>query len=170
MLQFPQVWDGYGCEKACSRDHPMLYVHALSSNTWALRQSKCATFEAPFMFLLVGRERALLIDTGDVDNDGELVSCLRTLTQKKPLIVAHTHRHTDHVKGDDLILRTIPSSSLLEQAPVAGIELGDRLVEVIEAGSGHSAHDVCFLDVSTRTLFTGDVLYPGYLYIRSIER
>src|ERR1700693_3018281 len=43
-----------------------LEVHAYHLQTFILRENLCATFEAPFMCLLIGSARALLIDTGDV--------------------------------------------------------------------------------------------------------
>lgn len=44
--------------------------------------------------------------------------------------------------------------------------MGDRQVQVVSAGSGHSDWDMCYLDSHTGLLFVGDILYPGYLYIR----
>ena len=43
-----------------------LQVHPYNPQTFILRENLCATFEGPFMYLLVGSTRALLIDTGDV--------------------------------------------------------------------------------------------------------
>lgn len=39
-------------------------MHAYSEHTVILRQNKSVHFEAPFLFLLFGNERALLLDTG----------------------------------------------------------------------------------------------------------
>jgi hydroxyacylglutathione hydrolase len=43
-----------------------LQVHAYDPQTFILRQSPCAHFEANFLYLLVGSDKALLIDTGAV--------------------------------------------------------------------------------------------------------
>jgi hypothetical protein len=43
-----------------------LQVHRYESQTFILRQSPCADFEANFIYLLIGSEKALLIDTGAV--------------------------------------------------------------------------------------------------------
>lgn len=48
---------------ALSADPP-LQVYAYDKDTYILRQSKCTHFEAPFLYLLFGTEKALLIDTG----------------------------------------------------------------------------------------------------------
>lgn len=135
---------------------------------WALRQDKCATFEAPFLFLLVGSQRALLIDAGDLDSDAALLQALDALVPPGlPLLCVSTHPHSDHVAGFGF-LRSRRHTEVLEMAPEGGsLDLGGgRVVEVFAAGSGHSDRDVCFLDVVNRLLFTGDVLYPGYLYVR----
>lgn len=40
---------------------------------------------------------------------------------------------------------------------------------VISCGHGHSDDDFAFLYEGARLLFTGDVLYPGYLYCRNLD-
>src|SRR4051812_32888557 len=47
---------------------PSLQVHEYNAQTFILRENLCATFEAPFMYLLIGSSKALLIDTGDVED------------------------------------------------------------------------------------------------------
>ena len=41
-----------------------LQVQQYDSQTFILRQSPCADFEANFIYLLIGSDKALLIDTG----------------------------------------------------------------------------------------------------------
>src|SRR6266513_3967416 len=43
-----------------------LQVHTYEPQTFILRQSPCANFEANFLYLLLGSDKALLIDTGAV--------------------------------------------------------------------------------------------------------
>jgi hypothetical protein len=45
---------------------PDVQVRALDETTFVLRQSMSRTFEAPFLYLLLGGDRALLLDTGAV--------------------------------------------------------------------------------------------------------
>src|ERR1700722_3849594 len=76
-------------------------------HTLILREGLCATFEAPFMYLLIGSSKALLIDTGDVE-DPQKIALATTVNQqltgngseRLPLLVVHTHRHLDHRAGD----------------------------------------------------------------------
>ena len=60
--------------------HPQtpLQVHRYNAQTFILREGLCATFEAPFMYLLVGSTRALMIDTGDVA-DPKVMPLARTV-------------------------------------------------------------------------------------------
>src|SRR5215207_9013437 len=87
----------------------VLQVHQAAPGTWLLRQGKANNFEAPFMVLLAGKERALLLDTGAKPGAGgalplraEVDRLLSTWAGGKPmpLIVAHTHGHGDHHFGD----------------------------------------------------------------------
>jgi hypothetical protein len=58
-------WDE-GAMDCKTHSQPPLQVHAYNAQTFILRENLCATFEAPFMNLLTGSSRAMLIDTGDV--------------------------------------------------------------------------------------------------------
>src|SRR5690242_7828312 len=43
---------------------PPVQVHAYDPHTYLLRQSKGTNYEAPFLYLLFGNARAVLLDTG----------------------------------------------------------------------------------------------------------
>ena len=43
-------------------------MHRYNAQTYILRESLCATYEAPFIYLLIGKTKGLLIDTGAVAN------------------------------------------------------------------------------------------------------
>jgi hydroxyacylglutathione hydrolase len=84
-----------------------LQIHKYEPQTFILRQSPCASFEANFIYLLIGSDKALLIDTGAVA-DPKAMPVAKTVLEllpnkdhkKLPLLVAHTHRHLDHRAGD----------------------------------------------------------------------
>lgn len=61
-----------GAANCKSNSQPPLQVHRYNSETFIFRENLCSTFEAPFMYLLIGSSRALLIDTGDVEEASKM--------------------------------------------------------------------------------------------------
>lgn len=128
------------------------------------------------MYLLEGKEAALLIDTAY--GFGNLRAVVEKLTDK-PIQVVNTHGHLDHVgsngewekvymhtraiidmatlQGGPCDISTLPypdyEKALIEEGVL--FELGDRTIEVIDI-SAHSNGSLAFLDSSHRLLFTGD--------------
>ena len=56
----------HGVRRWSRASEPPVQVHAHDEHTVILRQSKGTDFEAPFLYLLFGQDRALLLDTGAV--------------------------------------------------------------------------------------------------------
>jgi hydroxyacylglutathione hydrolase len=164
---------------------PPLETHAIATGTYILRESLCATYEAPFMYLLIGSARAMLIDDGDVADPAQVPLAQTVLgllpgtgTSRLPLLVVHTHRHLDH-RAADAQFASMPNVEVvgydLESVKrfyhftawpdgVAQIELGDRTVDVIPT-PGHNETHVSFYDRNTALFFSGDFLLPGRLLI-----
>ena len=102
----PAEWN-IGAKDCSASPQPPLQVHTYEPQTFILRQSPCASFEANFIYLLIGSDKALLIDTGAVA-DSQAMPLAKTIMEllpdkdgkKLPLVVAHTHRHLDHRAGD----------------------------------------------------------------------
>src|SRR6266496_3454743 len=96
-----------GASDCSATPQEALQVHQYEPQTFILRQSPCADFEANFIYLLIGSDKALLIDTGAVA-DPKAMPLAKTILEllpdkggkKLPLLVAHTHRHLDHRAGD----------------------------------------------------------------------
>ena len=164
---------------------PPLEVHRYNAQTFILRESLCSTFEAPFMYLLIGSGRALLIDTGDVADPSRvpLAKMVTTLlpgagSTKLPLLVVHTHRHLDHRAGDPQLahlpnvqvvgydLASVQAYYRFNDWPngLEHIDLGDRQVDVMPT-PGHNETEVSFYDGKTGLFFSGDFLLPGRLLI-----
>ena len=173
----------HGHRRGDRRTDPPFQVRRVrpgDDTTFVARQSKDLTYEAPFLHLLVGTERALLLDTGAVaDPDRCSVRDLvdELLPSGLPLLVAHTHGHGDHVAGDAQ-LADRPDTVVIgrdEAAAVAGwgftawpdevvtLDLGGRPLAVTGI-PGHHPTSVAVHDPHTRTLYTGDSAYPGRLY------
>lgn len=109
--RLPAVWI-HGAPPGARSHDPPIQVHRHDEHTVVLRQSKAVTYEAPFLFLLFGNDRALLLDSGDVADPArmplrETVDALveNWLTahprDRYELVVAHSHAHGDHVRGDE---------------------------------------------------------------------
>ena len=61
-----------GAKDCTATPQAPLQVHTYEPQTFILRQSPCATFEANFLYLLIGSDKALLIDTGAVADPKEM--------------------------------------------------------------------------------------------------
>jgi len=171
--------------KDCTKDpQPPIQVHRYNAETFILRENLCATYEAPFIYLLIGKTKALLIDTGAVA-DAKTMPLAQTVTSllanagsKLPLMVVHTHGHLDHRSGDDQFraipdvevvptdLESVKSRFGLTDWPnsIGQIDLGDRVIDVIPT-PGHYRSHVAFYDRQTGLFFSGDFLLPGRLLI-----
>lgn len=158
---------------------PDWQVHEYNASFYILRESGCINYEKPFLYLIFGRDRALLVDTGAGDaNTAAFVERLLARRGKVPLVVAHSHGHGDHVAGDaafqkmDGVTFVAATVEAEQQAfgiakwpqDVGGIDLGDRVIDVIPIPGHHPAH-VAYYDRRTGILLTGDHLYPGRLYV-----
>lgn len=178
-----------GAADCGANPQPPIQVHPYNAQTFILRESLCATFEAPFIYLLVGSTRALLIDTGDVA-DPKLMPLAQTVLgllpgegrSKLPLIVVHTHRHMDHRAGDPQFehlagVQVVPA--YLEDVQkyfgfsdwpngLAQVDLGNRTVDVMPV-PGHNAAHVAFYDRSTGLFISGDFFLPGRLLIEDTD-
>ena len=174
-----------GAEDCEPATEPAIQVHQYEPQTIILRQSFCANFEAPLLYLLIGDDEALLIDTGATE-DAAAMPLAKTVMDllpgkgegKIPLLVLHTHGHRDHRAADAQFaavtgvvvvppeVEDLRTALNLPQWPegVAHIELGGRTVEVI-AAPGHQPAHLIFYDTRTALLFTGDFLLPGRLMV-----
>lgn len=166
-------------------DESQVQVQRIDADTFVIRQSVRTNFEAPFLYLLFGRDRALLIDSGagglairpTVDR---LIADWRARNGGRAirLIVAHSHGHGDHHAGD-AEYRDRPDTVVVglrpaEVATYFGIrdwprgigryDLGGRRLDIVPT-PGHEPAHIMVYDARTRLLFSGDMLYPGRLYV-----
>lgn len=164
---------------------PQTQVQRYDTDTFVIRQSVRTNFEAPFLYLLFGRERALLIDSGAGGLkirpavDAIIAQWLASHHRKSiPLIVAHSHSHGDHHQGDSEF-SSRPDTTIVGLKPedvasffgvthwpndIATYDLGGRALSIIPT-PGHEAAHIMVYDPRTRLLFSGDMLYAGRLYV-----
>jgi hydroxyacylglutathione hydrolase len=179
----------HGSPSSKHNTDPDLQSYWYDENTVILRQNKAVDYEAPFLFLLFGRERAVLLDTGATASpeffplrreiDGLIESWLdRNPRSDYHLLVLHTHGHEDHVAVDgqfegrsdttliaadkDAAWRFFGFSSELDT--MRPVDLGDRVLQAFQT-PGHHRAAVTFYDPWTGILFTGDTVYRGRLYV-----
>ncbi len=136
-----------------------------------------------FIYLLIGEEKAMLIDTGC--GEGNIRGVVEQITDK-PVMVTNTHGHFDHSGGNScwqevwmakeaaeharepftpmhkawFEAQPWPDYTIHELTDGELIQLGKREVEVI-AIPAHSEGSLAFLDRNTRFLFSGDELESG---------
>ena len=196
LAQFPQP-DGGGFEAGVlplawrtggpkCMEVPDWQVHEYNADFYILRESGCTHYEKPFLYMIFGGERALLLDTGagQVDTRTPVMQVLAKWMKRKnhpnmPLLVVHSHGHSDHVAGDPQF-RNNPGVDLIEANPQALIEAfqlndwpnragaidlgGGRVLDLIPI-PGHQEAAIALYDRKTGVLLTGDSVYPGRLYI-----
>jgi len=171
-----------------------IQVFEQNPNTYVLRQSKCTHYEAPFLYLLIGTEKAVLVDTGAIAEAKifplySRVSALlkkqaaNTSSEVKELLVLHSHRHKDHYQGDvqfegQARVQVIkPDAAALRNGlgfkdwpntPVS-LSLGERELTIFPI-PGHQAESIALYDHQTKWLLTGDSLYPGSIRVRDWDQ
>lgn len=171
---------------------PEIQTHAYDESTLIFRQNMSVHFEAPFVFLFLGADRALLLDTGATADPAhfplrkvvdEAVArwLVRHPHPSYGLVIAHTHGHGDHIAADAQFadrpgtvtvgpgLDAVTAFYGLPRWPegTAELDLGGRVLDVLP-GPGHEPAATVFHDRRTGLLLTGDTLYPGHLYVRDL--
>jgi glyoxylase-like metal-dependent hydrolase (beta-lactamase superfamily II) len=167
---------------------PPIQVHAYDEHTIVLRQSKTVSFEAPFLYLLFGNDRAVLFDTGATEDparfplratvDGLIDAWLAAHPRDRyALVVAHTHGHADHRAGDaqfadrpdttvvpgdvDSVRRYFGFADRPDD--VVRFDLGGRVLDVVGI-PGHEPASIAVHDPWSGFLLTGDTVLRGRLY------
>lgn len=186
--ELPTTWPASGPK---CMEVPDWWVHEYNKDTFIVRQSGCSDYEKPFLFLLFGKERALMIDSGSrkfpvADMVQNVVGKWLERNGRKEieLIVVHSHPHSDHVAGDaqlramqsstvhvTVITPDIPNTKEFYKianwpSDMGSVELGNRMLDAVPI-PGHSPVSIALYDRRTGILFTGDSLYPGRLYVNN---
>lgn len=145
-------------------------LQKLRDNIWAIDQGfvRC--------FLIVGKTRALLFDTGAEPCD--LMGIIRSVTDRE-IVLVQSHGDGDHTANSclfpeifahpaeyDVILRFRPELEGRLRPVKEGdvFDLGGQILEVIEA-PGHTPGSICLLDREHRELFSGDTISLGPVFL-----
>lgn len=143
-------------------------VVQLDESTWALDEGLVRSY------LLLGQEKALLIDTGN--GAGDLAAQVRALTEL-PVMLVNTHADGDHMACNEVYdcawlhpsefdryekrFPRHPHRPLLDGEE---IELGGRRVRVLLI-PGHTPGSIALLDLSHRQLFSGDSVSSSAIFM-----
>lgn len=176
---------------SCDLDEaPAIDVFKHNDHSFVLRQNKCLSYEAPFIYVLFGQNKLLILDTGATADAKEfpLYSTVQSLIKQREnkglpspseTLVIHSHGHSDHYAGDSQFFGK-PSTTVVtpEKAAVtkffsfdnsasglAYIDLGQRVLTVIQT-PGHQEESISVYDSQTQWLMTGDTIYPGAIYVK----
>lgn len=168
-----------------SASEPIMQVQQYDPDTFVIRQSIRTNFEGPFLYLLFGSDKALLLDTGAGGLEvrptiDKLIAdwCAAHGRTSIKLVVAHSHSHGDHHMGDSEFAAR-PNTDLIGLKPaevaayfgiagwpreIATFDLGGRPLSIIPT-PGHEPAHIMVYDPKTQLLLSGDTLYPGRLYV-----
>lgn len=178
----------HGSADCKTNEDPAIEVFRYDQSSYILRQNKCLSFEAPFIYVLLGDDKVLVLDTGATKSavDFPLYETVRSLISLQPgrdideeLLIIHSHSHGDHHAGDSQF-EGKPNVTVVEPnfAAVtqffafsewpdgeANLELGGRKLIVVPT-PGHQEEAISVYDPHTKWLLTGDTFYPGYIYVK----
>jgi glyoxylase-like metal-dependent hydrolase (beta-lactamase superfamily II) len=180
----------HGSPNCTTNSDPTFDVFTYNSSSYILRQNKCLSFEAPFIYLLFGDETLLVLDTGATKEplDFALYQTIESINKKvsmrqgiptRKLLVVHSHSHADHYAGDQQFV-TQPDVTLIEPNEKAmrayfnfshwpngeaKLNLGGREITILPT-PGHQEEAISIYDEQTKWLLTGDTFYPGVLFVK----
>ena len=132
-------------------------------------------------FLLIGTEKALMIDSGMNTPDAKAIA--ESITDK-PIELMNTHADRDHVAGNDAFekfymspaeagnLAQKGSEAVGKIVPVKEgdvIDLGNRPLEIID-NPGHTPGSIAILDINNRVLIGGDAIQDGNIFMFGPQR
>jgi glyoxylase-like metal-dependent hydrolase (beta-lactamase superfamily II) len=188
--KFPDKWIS-GSKSAMDNHDPPIQVHWYNPHTVIMRENKAYNYEAAFMYLYFGNDRAILLDQGSTALpeywnlrkvvDGVIATwCERNGKNYADyeLTVAFSHNHGDHWAAINQFVdrpKTRTMGISLDQMvefwgmkhyPEEQIEydLGGRKI-LIWGSPGHVEEEFAYYDTYTQILFTGDMFYRGRCYI-----
>ena len=140
----------------------------INQNSWRIEDSGVR------FFLLVGSERALLVDSGrNLTNARDIATTLTDL----PISLLNTHADRDHVASngqfesfymhpaeEENYRRGNRSGTIIPVHEGDVLDLGNRKLEIIHL-PGHTPGSIALLDLKNRVLISGDPIQDGRIFM-----
>ena len=181
----------HGSMSAKANTDVRIQVHRYNEHTYILRQNPAVHWEAPFMYLLMGEKRAVLLDAGataEADyfplrnvidrvltrwQQANEIEGLELIVMPMGAAASQTagqaqfadRPKTQVISADDAARKAVLGANW----PATGsLDLGGRVLEVIPT-PGIDAQALTVHDPWAKILFTGNTFYPGRLVIRDFK-
>lgn len=145
-----------------------LSISKLEDNIWVVE-----TFDNTTMYIIEGKQRSMLIDTGTrAENLNEIIGKIT----KKPLVVVLTHAHPDHAgnihyfdevwlhAADTVLLRKDYKGKVNFMDDGHIFDLGGTRIEVVHTPA-HTPGSVVFLDRDKGNCYSGDAIGSGGVWL-----
>ena len=181
----------HGSLSAKANTDVRIQVHRYNEHTYILRQNPAIHWEAPFMYLLMGNERALLLDTGATEEaeyfplrdvvDQVLTrwSDAQGIEMPELLVLPLGSDQSqlgalDQFNGRPNTVIILPTEESRDQLFGVGwheggqLDLGGRLLDVLPT-PGLDTAALSLYDPWAQLMFTGNAFYPGRLVIRDFK-
>ncbi|NQZ82188.1 MAG: MBL fold metallo-hydrolase [Colwellia sp.] len=181
----------HGSQDCKANKDPAIEVFQYDESSYILRQNKCLSYEAPFIYVFIGDEKTLVVDTGATASSKSfpLYETIQSLTKKhlvdgevdkRQILVVHSHSHSDHYGADSQFIGqanvtvVAPNSDGINEyfafenwpEQQTKLDLGGRSITIIPT-PGHQEEAISIYDSQTQWLLTGDTFYPGYVYVKN---
>ncbi len=181
----------HGSLSAKANTDVRVQVHRYNEHTYILRQNPAIHWEAPFMYLLMGNERAVLLDTGATEEaeyfplrdvvDGVLLRWAQAQDLQMPELIvlplgsdqSQTAALEQFSGRPDTVI--VPPTDAARNALMGSdwieggeLDLGGRLLTALPT-PGLDAAAITLYDPWAQLLFTGNAFYPGRLVIRDFD-
>ena len=170
-----------------------IQVHRYNEHTYILRQNPAVHWEAPFMYLLFGQSKAVLLDTGATEeaeyfplratvdrvierwqdaNDRELTELVVLTSSDAPAQTAGLAQFEDRPRTRVIEPTPAAVSAALGisswPTETAVLDLGERPLVVLPT-PGTATMALSIYDPATHFLMTGTTVLPGRIVIRDFD-
>lgn len=184
------------CGACNSNEKDWFFVNKIDDRTFIISEPKSS--QGNSCFLIIGDQKAILFDSGSGEQRKQKISRITDSLTQLPVSLILSHFHFDHIGNigefDQIgipavegLANRIQADSLLqlsEQEVLRGdrvlikvsqllhldeqIDLGNREIMILHT-PGHSSESVTIMDMDSKYIFAGDLVYNGLLLVNDCE-